>query len=61
MITKPQESPAVLTLPLILLAIPSVAAGWTIGTVLYGGYLVPAIFIARNTRAWPRWRRSSTA
>src|SRR5450756_390426 len=31
----PHESPAVVTLPLILLAIPSVAAGWTIGTVLY--------------------------
>jgi len=42
----PHESPAVVTLPLILLAIPSVAAGWTIGTVLYGGYFGSAIFIA---------------
>jgi NADH-quinone oxidoreductase subunit L len=42
----PQESPAVVTLPLILLAIPSIAAGWTIGTVLYGGYFGSAIFIA---------------
>jgi NADH-quinone oxidoreductase subunit L len=42
----PHESPAVVTLPLILLAIPSVAAGWTIGTVLYGGYFGSSIFIA---------------
>ena len=42
----PHESPAVVTLPLILLAIPSIAAGWTIGTVLYGGYFGSAIFIA---------------
>jgi NADH-quinone oxidoreductase subunit L len=42
----PHESPAVVTLPLILLAIPSIAAGWTIGTVLYGGYFGAAIFIA---------------
>jgi len=44
----PHESPAVVTLPLILLAIPSIAAGWTIGTVLYGNYFGPAIFIAPN-------------
>jgi NADH-quinone oxidoreductase subunit L len=42
----PHESPAVVTLPLILLAIPSIAAGWTIGTVLYGGYFGSAIVIA---------------
>jgi NADH-quinone oxidoreductase subunit L len=42
----PHESPAVVTLPLILLAIPSIVAGWTIGTVLYGGYFGSAIFIA---------------
>jgi NADH-quinone oxidoreductase subunit L len=30
------ESPWVVTLPLVLLAIPSVAAGWLIGTVLFG-------------------------
>ncbi|MFH1603467.1 MAG: proton-conducting transporter membrane subunit, partial [Pseudomonadota bacterium] len=42
----PKESPWVVTLPLVLLAIPSVAAGWTIGTVLYGGYFGPAIYIS---------------
>ena len=33
-------------MPLILLAIPSVAAGWLIGTVLYGGYFEGSIFVA---------------
>jgi NADH-quinone oxidoreductase subunit L len=41
----PRESPAVVTLPLILLAIPSICAGWLIGTVLYGGYFDGAIFV----------------
>jgi NADH-quinone oxidoreductase subunit L len=34
----PHESPAVVTFPLVLLAIPSVAAGWVIGPVLFGDY-----------------------
>lgn len=42
----PHETPAVVTVPLILLAIPSIAAGWTVGTVLYGGYFGPAIYIS---------------
>jgi NADH-quinone oxidoreductase subunit L len=42
----PHETPAVVTVPLILLAIPSVVAGWTIGTVLYGGYFGSAIYIS---------------
>jgi NADH-quinone oxidoreductase subunit L len=42
----PEESPLVVTVPLILLAIPSIAAGWTIGTVLYGGYFGSAIYIS---------------
>jgi len=42
----PHETPAVVTLPLILLAIPSIGAGWFIGTVLYGGYFGPAIYIS---------------
>jgi len=32
--------------PLILLAIPAIAAGWLIGPVLFGGYFGGAIFIA---------------
>ncbi|MFA7268376.1 MAG: NADH-quinone oxidoreductase subunit L [Sterolibacterium sp.] len=43
---EPHETPAVVTVPLILLAIPSIAAGWLIGTVVYGGYFGNAIFIS---------------
>src|SRR5258706_312293 len=32
----PHESPAVVTVPLVLLAIPSIFAGWLIGPVLFG-------------------------
>jgi len=39
------ESPWVVTLPLVLLAIPSVAAGWLIGPVLFGDFFGPAIQI----------------
>ncbi len=42
----PHESPAVVTLPLVLLAIPSICAGWVIGPVLYGGYFGNSISIA---------------
>jgi len=34
----PHESPAVVTVPLVLLAIPSVGAGWFIGSVVFGDY-----------------------
>ncbi|MDB5865915.1 MAG: NADH-quinone oxidoreductase subunit [Betaproteobacteria bacterium] len=43
---EPHESPAVVTIPLILLAIPSVAAGWFIGPVLFGGFFGKAIYVA---------------
>jgi NADH-quinone oxidoreductase subunit L len=42
----PHESPLVVTIPLILLAIPSVCAGWFIGTVVFGDYFGGSIFIA---------------
>jgi NADH-quinone oxidoreductase subunit L len=42
----PHESPAVVTIPLILLAIPSICAGWFIGPVLFGGYFGDAIVVA---------------
>jgi NADH-quinone oxidoreductase subunit L len=42
----PHESPAVVTLPLILLAIPSVCAGWIIGDFVYGSYFGAAIYVA---------------
>jgi len=53
------ETPWVVTLPLILLAIPSIAAGWTIGTVLYGGYFGSAIYISPAHTGLARWRGSS--
>ena len=42
----PHESPAVVTVPLIILAIPSICAGWLIGTVLHGNYFGTAIFVS---------------
>ena len=41
----PRESPAVVTVPLVLLAIPSICAGWLIGPVLFGGYFGDSIRI----------------
>jgi NADH-quinone oxidoreductase subunit L len=43
---EPHESPAVVTIPLIALAIPSIAAGWVIGPLLFGGYFGNAIVTA---------------
>jgi len=41
------ESPWVITLPLVLLAVPSVVIGWpTIGPVLFGDYFGSAIYVA---------------
>jgi len=43
----PHESPWVVTVPLILLAIPSVIIGWiTVEPLLYGGWLGDAIHVA---------------
>jgi NADH-quinone oxidoreductase subunit L len=43
----PHESPWVVTLPLVLLAIPSVVIGWpTIGPLLFGDYFRDAIRVA---------------
>jgi NADH-quinone oxidoreductase subunit L len=42
----PHESPWVVTAPLVLLAIPSICAGWVIGPVLFGGYFGGAIVTA---------------
>jgi NADH-quinone oxidoreductase subunit L len=42
---KPHESPAVVWVPLVLLAIPSVCAGWFIGTFVYGNYFGSAITV----------------
>src|SRR4029078_7163877 len=43
---KPHESPWVVTVPLILLAIPSLVIGWlTVESVLFGGYFGNAITV----------------
>ena len=39
----PRESPAVVTAPLVLLAIPSIAAGWVVGPVVFGDYFEGAL------------------
>ena len=63
----PHESPAVVTIPLVLLAIPSVAAGWVVGDVVYGDFFSDALprvegefhgllaFMARGFVALPFW------
>ena len=47
----PHESPKVVTVPLILLAIPTICAGWFIGPMLFGGYFGDSIFIAPEHKA----------
>jgi NADH-quinone oxidoreductase subunit L len=42
----PHESPAVVTWPLILLAIPSICVGWVIGEFVYGSYFGKAIYMS---------------
>ena len=42
---EPHESPAVVTIPLIALAIPSIAAGWVIDQVLFRGFFGNAIVV----------------
>src|SRR5690606_4466736 len=39
----PHESPPVVTVPLMLLAIPSVAAGYFVGPVVYGNFFGDAV------------------
>jgi NADH-quinone oxidoreductase subunit L len=43
---EPHESPKVVTVPLILLSIPAIAAGWLIGPMLFGGWFGDSIVIA---------------
>jgi NADH-quinone oxidoreductase subunit L len=39
----PHESPLVVTVPLILLAIPSVVSGWVIGEVVFGNFFAESM------------------
>jgi NADH-quinone oxidoreductase subunit L len=47
----PHESPLVVTVPLVLLAIPSVVSGWVIGDLVFGGYFGSSIFVAESHHA----------
>ncbi len=40
------ESPWVVTLPLVVLAIPTIAAGWFIGPMVFGDYFSNAIYVS---------------
>jgi NADH-quinone oxidoreductase subunit L len=63
----PHESPAVVTMPLVLLAIPSVGAGWFVGSFVYGDYFGQSLpppepnyfgiwsFIGHGFTALPFW------
>jgi NADH-quinone oxidoreductase subunit L len=63
----PRESPAVVTAPLVLLAIPSVAAGWVVGPVVFGDFFAGVLpktgeeyhglgaFIAHGLMSLPFW------
>jgi NADH-quinone oxidoreductase subunit L len=54
---KPHETSWVVTLPLILLAIPSVLIGFfTIDTMLFGDYFLDAIYIGHNHHALTEMR-----
>ncbi len=44
----PHESPWVVTVPLVILAVPTICAGWVIGSVLFGGFFGDAIVVAES-------------
>ena len=45
----PHESPAVVTAPLVLLAIPSIGAGWLIGYLVFGDFFLASLYREENT------------
>jgi NADH-quinone oxidoreductase subunit L len=44
----PHESPWVVTVPLVILAVPTIGAGWVIGPVLFGGFFAESIVVAES-------------
>jgi NADH-quinone oxidoreductase subunit L len=44
----PHESPAVVTVPLVLLAIPSIGAGWFVGYVVFGDFFLESLVRAKD-------------
>ncbi|MSP97853.1 MAG: NADH-quinone oxidoreductase subunit L [Betaproteobacteria bacterium] len=51
----PHESPAVVTMPLVLLAIPSVGAGWFIGYVIFGDFFLQSLVREENSKYHGIW------
>jgi len=45
---KPKESPWVVTVPLVLLAIPSIVAGYFIGPLLFGDFFADSLFVLKE-------------
>ncbi|MBS3800243.1 MAG: NADH-quinone oxidoreductase subunit L, partial [Thioalkalivibrio sp.] len=45
---QPKESPWVVTVPLVLLAIPSVVAGYFIGPLLFGDFFADSLFVLKE-------------
>jgi NADH-quinone oxidoreductase subunit L len=45
---EPRESPWVVTVPLILLAIPSVVAGYVVGPMLFGDFFRDSLFVLES-------------
>ena len=45
---EPKESPWVVTVPLILLAIPSVVAGYVVGPMLFGDFFEHSLFVLES-------------
>ena len=58
---EPHESPWVVTVPLILLAIPSICAGWLVGRIVFGGYFGDSIVILPQHAGMAEMGASSTA
>ena len=51
----PHESPAVVTLPLVLLAIPSIGAGWFIGYVVFGDFFLESLYREKTSDYHGLW------
>ncbi|MCC8996771.1 MAG: NADH-quinone oxidoreductase subunit L [Nitrosomonas sp.] len=54
------ESPWVVTVPLIVLAVPTVVSGWFIGSIVFGDYFAAAIHISSSHDAIERLRAEFT-
>jgi NADH-quinone oxidoreductase subunit L len=52
----PHESPAVVTVPLLLLAIPSIASGWLVGPVVFGDFFGRSLVLEHGEEYHGLWR-----